>query len=272
MTTQEKMMKLFSSLDETVIKEDYIRAPMSYPGGKRDSLEYILPLLPYRDCFVDVFGGGGSVLLNRRKSSLDVYNDRWSGVVAFYRCVRDKIKLDQLIERLSLTLHSREEHARARDTWKNCQDDVERAALWYTMVQFSFGAKFHHFGRGVKAPSMLWRKIHEKLDLFYPVHDRLKEVQIENLDYKSCFKDYDSFETVFYCDPPYVDKDIYEHKIDHSELCEKIFQLKGFVALSGYDNEIYKKYGWDSVHSWEVKNHIDGRSTRIEFLWIKEGD
>jgi hypothetical protein len=59
------------------------------------------------------------------------------------------------------------------------------------------------------------------------------------------------------------------------------------VALSGYDNEIYNQYDWDSVHNWDVtisatsgafteSNHLAHlrdtmtRSNRTEKLYIKE--
>ncbi len=50
-------------------REKYLRAPFGYPGSKRSSLSQILPHIPYLKNYVEVFGGGGAVLLNRNKST-----------------------------------------------------------------------------------------------------------------------------------------------------------------------------------------------------------
>jgi hypothetical protein len=62
--------------------------------------------------------------------------------------------------------------------------------------------------------------------------------------------------------------------------------MKGFVAVSGFANELYDSYGWDERHVWDVaqsikpmafheENHKDDevglktRSNHEEVLWIK---
>jgi hypothetical protein len=48
-------MGLFDEIDAG--EQKIIRAPFSYCGSKRASLKQILPHLPYRHSFIDVFGG-----------------------------------------------------------------------------------------------------------------------------------------------------------------------------------------------------------------------
>jgi DNA adenine methylase len=269
-------------------RESYQRAPFGWPGGKSESLKHILDKLPYRRVFVEAFGGSGVVSINRKKSVLDVYNDRYGGIVAFYRCLRNSECRQKLIERLNLTPHAREEFVWSRDTWDKVEDDVERAARWFVSVQMSFGGLGRNFARTVDSKP----PIKNNLDLFNPVGNRFREIQIENLDWKQCLKDYDSYDTVFYLDPPYYKSDggIYEHTLhrheQHVELLETIFRTKGFVALSGYANDLYDKYNWSERHTWDVsvtikanafndENHqVDNVHTRMskraqEVLWIK---
>lgn len=287
MTDLESLFNELENFED--VRESYIRAPFGYPGGKSRSFDKILPFLPYRKTFVEVFGGSGVIILNRKKSMLDVYNDRYGGVVAFYRCIRDPRKLAFLIQRLELTVHAREEFIWCKQTWEACEDDVERAARWYYMIMTSFGAKSHAFARAINGKAPL--KVHEHLPLFYPVHERFKNIQVENQDWKQCVNDYASVDTVFYHDPPYLftDSGIYDIKMDmtaHRRLLDTIKITPGFHALSGYDNDLYSQYDWDSVHEWSVNVTIDsfaetesnnrtgtvksGRETAKETLWIKD--
>lgn len=284
------MPDLFNDLDNlTKDPREIIRAPFGYPGGKSRSAQYILPLLPYRNTYVEPFGGAGTILLSRGRSKLEVYNDRYSGVVAFYRVLRDPEKYKELVRRLEQTVYSREEWSWCRETWENCSDDVERAARWFYMLVTSFNKLGRTFGRSTNSTYK------HSLDLsqFQPVHERLQGVLIENLDWYDCLQDFDSPETIFYCDPPYLDayKGTYKHELnkeEHSNFLNAVFQCKGFVAVSGYTNPLYEEQDWDSRHTWEsivsarsqaysernhkkdLENVDDTRSHATEVLWIKE--
>lgn len=280
------LLALLNGLEPTD-KAPILRAPFVYPGGKSRIADKIIDLLPYTGRYVEVFGGSGAVLLGRRLSSFEVYNDRYGGVVAFYRCLRDATKLDALIERLDLTVHAREEWQWCHDTW-DCDwlDDVERAARWYYMVLYSFSGKGVAFGRATNSKTTLSGRARDKLINFPAIHQRLRYVQVENRDWLDCILDYDHPETVFYLDPPYLETDggIYKEKFtkeDHIQLLDLVHTtLKGFVAVSSYDNKLYNRYPWDSVHSWDVRvsmtaqgtethRHVE-RGTRTEVLYIKE--
>lgn len=297
MSAESDLFSLFSSMDETaVVRETFLRAPMGYPGGKSRSLPNLLPLLPYRDSYIEPFGGSGIVLFNRRPSDLEVYNDRYGGITCFYRCIADKKKCQELIDRLELTVHSREEFVYCRDTWENVDDDVERAARWYYMHQMSFSCKEKAFGRATYGKGQLGRKLKGGLERFEPIHNRLLNVQIENLDWRTCFTDYDTEDAVFYLDPTYlgVTRGVYVHEMlraDHVEMCERIFKLRGYVAVSGYANPetkaVYDRYDWDNYHEWHVNitmtglafsdtNNLGGKEDTIgrghatEVLYVKE--
>ena len=87
------MKGIFEQLEEESTSfnpSQIIKAPFPYPGAKTRSLKQIIPLLPYRDSYIEPFGGTGAVLLARNPSPLEVLNDRYMGINAFYRCIRDK--------------------------------------------------------------------------------------------------------------------------------------------------------------------------------------
>jgi len=272
-------------------REDILRPPFSYPGSKSRSVEKILPHLPYTGVYVEPFGGSAAVLLARRPSKLEVFNDRYAGVCFFYRCIRDAGLLHQLCERLDLTIHSREEFIWSRDTWENADDLVERAARWYYMTMYSFGRLGRNFGRSTSSKAKL-AALQSKLPLFPKIHERFRTVQVENQDWSQIIKDYDNHETVFYIDPPYVDTDsgVYKNKMDHDDhkrLIDAIFKCKGYCAVSGYANPLYDNLPWDEKHTWEAfvslqsmaytesnnKEQLKGQESRShseECLWVKE--
>lgn len=284
-----KALAELNDLDDdpvSIVRETYIRAPFGYPGGKEASLPHILPRLPYTEIYVEPFGGSGAVLLARNESKNEVFNDRHSGVTAFYRAIRDKDLLDQLLERCYLTAHSREEFIWCKETWQDCDDVVERAARWWYMVSCSFSNKGMAFGRSRLHPGQFGKKIKNNLQWFYPCHKRLMNVQIENQDVFQILSDFDSYNTVFYLDPPYLGiPKLYQHGFNrkqHEKLLEVIQGLKGFVAISGYDDPLYDDVDWDNKHTWSTVTSIttsdsefrsDGHSVKNiveECLWIKD--
>jgi DNA adenine methylase len=290
------LLSMFESLEnnskEPTKKDVVLRAPFAYPGGKSRSIKHIVPKLPYSDVYVEPFGGSAAVLLARSSSKLEVFNDRYAGVVAFYRCVRDPVKFAALCDRLDLTVHSREEFVHCKDTWITESDDVERAAKWYYMSMYSFGSIGRNWGRSTSARGQMAGKIRNKLAEFPAVHERFRNVQVENQDWYDCVMDYDSPDTIFYLDPPYVDanRGTYKDEMtvdDHRKLIDTVFSLKGFVAVSGYPNPLYDNQPWDSKHKWDVfisiksaaytegnnKANLEGieeRGYNTECLWIKE--
>ncbi len=289
----KELLGMLNALDShEEVREQYVRAPFPYPGAKSKSVEKILPHLPQRTGYGEPFGGSGAVLLSRNHSQLEVFNDRYAGVTCFYRVIRSSVGMNALLDRLNLCLHSREEFIWCKNTWKDCDNEVERAARWYYMIMSSFGAQGRNFGRCVKGKAQIGPKLKNNLKFFPSVHLRLLHTQIENQDWRTCLKDYDRDDFVWYLDPPYYQyaKGMYEcemSKEDHVELLQRIFQLNGFVALSGYENELYDKYPWDARYSWVVNvtslgqgftetNNLAGkegllqRGTAKEVLWIKE--
>lgn len=273
------------------VRETVIKPPFAWAGSKARSLHEVLPRLPYTDVFVDVFGGSGVVTFSRRPSKLEVFNDAYSGIVDFYRCVKDENMLKAMLEFLEVVCYSRELFAIYKSEWKNTADPVERAAKWYYMLTCSFGTLGRNFGRATGPTVNLAKKYTNKIELFWPVHYRLKTVQIENQDWEHLVKDYDSPQTVFYMDPPYMyaDPGLYDESWNlekHKRLLSVIFNLQGFVALSGYDNELYNAQPWDAKHTWETQltigskahtetNNLGDKAGMIskkatECLWIKE--
>ncbi len=97
--------------------------------GKFSHLNWLLPLLPEARHFCEPFGGSAAVLLNRKPSPVETYNDIDGEVANFFRVLRDE--KDELVEAIGLTPFSREEFERAICEPTHNVSDVERARRFY---------------------------------------------------------------------------------------------------------------------------------------------
>jgi len=274
-------------------------------GGKVKSVDVILPLLPQHVTYVEPFGGAMAILLNKNPSPVEVYNDIDGDLVNFWRVVRDQELFSQLIIRLSLTCYSREEFYDAARVVRNSEPsrvpDVERAAQWYTVIMQSvsgcldtgWGYSVGSDSRGMARVVASWLSRLEALPL---VHERLSRVMIEHDDWRAIFDRYDTTQTCFYCDPPYIPDTRrgveYAHELsfeDHQELVERLLSIKGTALLSGYDHPVYApltEHGWRLIRR-EVSCHAAGKTRgtniigdgatwvtgqrRTECLWVSPG-
>ena len=110
------------------------------------------------------------------------------------------------------------------------------------------------------------------------VAKRLKHILIECDDALQIIERYDTPDTLFYVDPPYVlstrstggKRARYEYEMsdaDHIVLAEKLHGLKGMVLLSGYDCPLYRNLYRD----WDMKRKTmttNGNGIATEAIWI----
>ena len=95
--------------------------------------------------YVEVFGGGGSVLLNKERSVREVLNDANGNLINLYRVVREHP--DELKDRLLYVMHNREDFkiAQRRLAQFSYKDDILRAADFYQVVRQSYAGNGKQF-------------------------------------------------------------------------------------------------------------------------------
>lgn len=278
---------------------DKRHSPISWYGGKGMMTAKLLPLVPEHRIYVEAFGGGASLLFAKPPSPIEVYNDLNEGLVNFFRVLRDPEKAARLHMLASSTPFSREEYCECRDHWHESDTDVERAHKWFVAARMAFSGNFgtgwaraiNSSTRGMSQSVSRWNSAHEILGW---AHGRLMRVQVENIDFRKLLPIYDTADTLFYLDPPYVLSTrrckAYQHEMsdaDHRDLIELVLTLKGKVLLSGYESYLYKplmKSGWRRT-SFEVHCNAVGRNKnagtthegglsdhkRTECVWISPG-
>lgn len=253
-------------------------------GGKYSHLDWLLPLLPATTHFCDVFGGSAAVLINRSPSPVETYNDIDSELVTFFRVLRDQ--KDALIEAIGLTPFSREELQRACREPTSGLADLERARRFFVrarqvrtgLAQTASGGRWAHClltsRAGMAGAVSRWLGSIEDLSA---IAQRLLRVQIENAPALEVIERYDSSETLFYCDPPYVhdtrgDIKAYSHEMtdsEHRKLARVLNQVNGKVALSGYHGPLYDELyqDWWRVEA-DPKLCHSVKQERTEILWL----
>ena len=260
-------------------------------GGKFSHLKWLIPLLPDTDHFCEPFGGSGAVLLNKKPSSVETYNDIDGEVVNFFKVLRDQS--EDLIKAIGLTPFSREELRIACDRSKNGISDMERARHFFVrarqvrtgLAQTASEGRWAHCKltsrAGMAGAVSRWLGSVEGLS---EIVQRLLRVQIENAPAIDVIRRYDSEKTLFYCDPPYPhdsrsDTKAYAFEMnddEHRKLSEILHKVKGKVALSGYHGKLMEELydDWNYIEAPTRKAHSTNtgankdKQDRTEILWI----
>ena len=237
-----------------------LASPLIWFGGKGMFLPKLLPLIPEHMTYVEVFGGGASLLLAKNKSFVEIFNDIDSQLVTFFRVLQEPDEFAELQRLLSATPMSEEFYNEFRVTWESEEDRVRRVWKWFTVVRQSFAGQATKNKTGgwsgitkVKDQANQWLLAIERLP---EVAKRMTQAQLLNRDWRKVLPAFDGPDTFFYLDPPYVHDTRsgggYAFEMtneDHAELVEQVQKLEGRVLISGYNHEIYKPL--DNSPVWE---------------------
>ena len=271
--------------NKTAARQRRRKIAFGWYGGKFNHLDWLLPLLPPCHHYCEPFGGSAAVLLNREPSPVETYNDIDGEVVNFFRVLRDDA--EALIRAIALTPFAREEFYVAVTTREDEQiSDLERARRFFVRArQARTGlAQTATLGRwanckntsraGMSGVVSRWLGSVEALP---EIAERLLRVQIENRPALDVIRLYDSPDTLFYCDPPYLpqtrgDTKAYRfemNELEHRQLARVLQSIKGRAAVSGYRcplmDELYA--GWRRFDA-EPKNCHSIKELRQESLWM----
>ena len=219
----------------------------------------LLPLFPKHDKYVEVFGGGASLLFAKSPVGFEVYNDIDEGLITFFRVLREPALFHRFLHKVRMTPYSRSEYVRALHDWHKLTDPVERAFNWFLVARWSFGGRFGSgFGTvtndiksGMASTVSCWVNLIKKLPV---LHERIMRVQIECQDWRRIIERYDGPGTFLYVDPPYLQETRkfggYAHELtreDHDELIERLLEYPRLVMLSGYAHSMHDtliEHGW----------------------------
>lgn len=264
------------------------RPVLRYHGGKFVLAPWILEHFTDHRVYTEVFGGGGSVLMQKPRSYAEVYNDLWGSVVNVFRVLRDRRQAAELQRVVALTPFSREEFEQcSQSEIDSLEDPIERArrTILRSFAGFGSASTNGNYSTGFRAnanrsgttPAMDWKN--------YPNHiwsfvTRLQGVVIENKDYRDVLLQHDCEDALHFIDPPYVHATrnlkrgnaSYVHEFsddDHREMSDIIKGLKGAVVLCGYPSELYDElFPPEMFTCIRREAYADGAAKRVECLWV----
>lgn len=258
------------------------RPLVRYHGGKWRLAPWILRHLPAHRVYVEPFGGGGSVLLQKARSYAEVYNDLDGEIVNLFRVARDNG--EALASAVELTPFARTEFAQAYEPAGDSLEQARRTLIRAFMGFGSAGASGQVTGFRANSNRSGTTPAHDWMN--FPAHlravvQRLRGVVIENRPAMDVMLHHDCEEAVHYVDPPYVHSTrqlrsrapSYKHELTddmHRELATGLAGLRGLVVVSGYRCDLYDELfdGWQRI---DAAAHADGARDRVESLWLSRG-
>lgn len=261
------------------------RTALRYHGGKWRIAKWIVSHFPKHRVYIELFGGGASVLMQKPRSYAEVYNDAWDTVVNVFRVLRDPVQAKELERLIRLTPFSRTEFDYCMNPNPDTDDPVElaRQTIFRSIAGFGSASINPQYATGFRAnsnrsgttPSHDWMNYPDHIASFT---ERLQGVVIENQDYARVIEQHDSPQSLFYVDPPYVHctrnmkrkNAAYALELDdtgHRQLADQLHHVKGMVVLSGYHSALYDELyaDWTSV---QMDTHGDGAVDRTEVIWM----
>jgi len=263
-----------------------MKSPIRYFGGKGGMFQSIMGFFPPKESYktyIEPFGGAASVLFQKERSPIEIYNDLEKNVYAFFQVLSDKKMFKEFKEKCDLPFYSedlRKEYK--QDLKKDDLSFVDRAYKYFYVNRTSingvggFGCSVEFIRRNMSKSVSDFLSSVDKLP---EVHNRLSGVVIMNRDAVELIKKYDRKDVFFYLDPPYHQstrtttryaQDMSDD--DQKNLIDVLINIKhADVLLSGYDCKLYNtlcKNGWEKI-DFNVKTQDGNRNskTKTESLW-----
>jgi DNA adenine methylase len=177
---------------------------LRWPGGKTRLLPEILPLIKPHVCYGEPFAGGLAVLIAKEPSPREVVNDKNGEVINLYHQV--KFHLPELEREIEWILNSR----------KSLFDfmaqpgltEIQRAGRWLMRNKISFAGGMTSFGVSKTSSGGACVSRFGLMEAMEALNKRIDRVTFENVDWEHFVRLYDSEDTFFFIDPPYLNAKI----------------------------------------------------------------
>lgn len=273
--------------------------PIKWHGGKSYLASWLHSLAP-PSCVDDpangythrniVFAGGLGEFWNWQPIDgiSETVNDCNSGLTNFYEVLGDCLLADAFIRELQMTPLSQGVWERSLNETLSATDPSIGAAkaffLKYRQSRQGLGKDYTtpttRTRRGMNEQVSAWLSA---VDGLPECHERLRRVEIRNLDCIDFIQKYDHPRALFYCDPPYLHETRattgeYEHEMtaeQHEHLLNTLAMIQGKFMLSGYHSQLYDQWqvcasNGFRCHERTIDNKASSKKTkdkRIECVW-----
>lgn len=234
-------------------------------GGKSKSKDLIISKIPEHRIYVEAFVGGGSVFFGKEPSEHEIINDLDKDIYNIYSDM--KAVGSSMIGRQFDP--SREKFEKLKVTNPNDKRDRLYRNLYISMMSYS-GNRSTYMGEKeelVKKDSEIGLKY--KTDKWQV---RLKDVHIENKDFKKVITKYDSPVTFFFLDPPYSKNDPnwgYTNNVGPNDVYNAVKEIEGKFLIT-YDDtpEIRRVFKEFKIVKFSVVYELSGQRTQGSEIMI----
>jgi len=233
-------------------------------GGDWYIKDEIIDLLVKSGCktLVEVFGGGGTVsaFAPRDVFNIIVYNDKDELVYTFFKVLREKPR--ELMRELILMPFSRTLHDELREIAKGGEyrnmNDIEKAALFFYLHMTSYAGTVNGGFKVAKNVRTSRSKVYlHKIVSLADIAKKYFDVVLENKDFREIIRLYDSSNTVFYCDPPFLrDCSYYRLGFTHKDmkaLLDMLAKIRGKFVLKLPEDHANISYVGEFVARYRIK-------------------
>jgi DNA adenine methylase len=232
-----------------------MNSPIPYFGGKSRLAASIIDRFPKHKTYAEVFGGAAWVLFKKAPSQVEVLNDLDRHLMNFYRVT--KYHPDALADEVAGLQPGRDVFRHLREELERpAMTDIQKAAAYYYVQRQAFAGRPNRpslatsAGRPVRCRAAVARRVLPQ------VAERLKEVMLENLAWERFLKLYDTPDTFFFVDPPYIGHNEYRHNLTPAgfeALAAALKNLKGRFLMTHTDRpEIRRLFAGLTVEAVEV--------------------
>lgn len=266
-------------------------APLKWHGGKSYLAPWIIEHFPPHTRYCEPYFGGGAVLFRKDPEGVaEFVNDIDEHLTNFWAVLQHPLSFPRFQRLCEATPLSMTEWKRASWSRQDISDDpVDSAAAFFIRYRQSrqglgkdYCTPTKRLRRGMNENVSAWLSAVEGLP---EAHERLRRVEIWNVDALEFIRKLDSPDTLFYCDPPYLHETRsgkgangdYQHEMtveQHTEMLCCLSEIRGKFVLSGYPSNLYSSF--ERRHRWryvqrEIDNKASGKRSKekkTECLWM----
>lgn len=254
------------------------RSPLIWFGGKGKVAKHIIDKMPKHSCYVEPFGGAAHVISQKQPVPFEIYNDIDGEVVNFLMvAVNEPERLQKECDALPYSRMLYEKWKREHPP----DDDFTRAVRFFYVNRsgiakgnsgssFSTDTGWRHSKEHNTA-----RTYRSACEVITSFAERMKSVMIDNRDFRDIIRVYDSTDTLFYIDPPYIGREKYYAggftETDHRDLAALLNGIKGKAIVSYYDHplllELYPDWRRETFQcARQVVNGNNNTSTELMLM------
>jgi len=246
-----------------------------YAGSKWRLAPKLVSRFPPQNIYVSVFGGTAAEFAFKSPSRREIINDIDDNVYSALSVLTDRRLSADLIRLLGNGFDARRLYYECYDRLQfGNLSKLDRAYCYLIVGNLGFQGGHPMLSRSYACGPSKKQRLKTLVPAVHAWRDRMKNVEVENLDAFDLIDIYDRHDVFALLDPPYhlatCHPQLYVHNaLDHRRLVKRLQQFRGRAMLCGYEHGLYdvQLLGWRR-EVFQVSKCFGGRAPRTEVIWM----